>query len=110
MADSEEKKFAINYLKVEPFNSRFVTGVIGGVTVNGMINMNAFLDRMVIPQKVVHAIDEKNKTLGEVVDQTTKEGIIREVHTGLVFDVKTAKEIINWLDGHISNIEKKSHK
>lgn len=109
--DDNETKIVYNYIKTNSFQTRFVTGAIGGISTNGLINMDLFIDRVTIPQKVTHNIEiSTGKISPNVVDEVKKDGVVREVHTGLIFDIMTAKSIITWMQDKIQIIEEHQKK
>ena len=96
-------EFDVHYVKSNDFKTCLSTGAIGGVTPNGLIDINFFVDRNPIPKKITYKIE--NGKLGSDIETEGKEGSIREVTTGIIMDLNTAKSLINWLDEKIKIIE-----
>lgn len=110
---NKEKKSTItfNYIKADNFHSMLASGVIGGITVNSLIDMNFFTDRVTIPQKLSLELTPEGKIAKEI-NRESKDGTVREVQFGVLMDVSTAKNMIEWLNEKIRIIEetKKSRK
>lgn len=105
MAQQELKdELIIHYVKTNDYKTSFASGAIGGVSIQGLIHMNLFLDRTVIPRTATYMIQPSG--LAEEKDRETRDGSIREIHSGAIFDVTTAKNLVIWLNQQIDLIEK----
>lgn len=98
------KEITMNYLKVPSYRSYHVDGAFGGISPNGNIYCEFFIERNVTPQKVVHFLTDVG-TLGEEKERVGKEGLVREIESGIVFDINTACLLKDWLEEKI-----KAHK
>lgn len=101
---SEIKEFEINYVKSPDYKNIFATGVYGGATLNGLINMNFFIDTLRIPEKVTLEIKD-GKFLSEKPRKLIEVGTTRELAIGVSVDLNTAKIIKDWLGDKISLLE-----
>jgi hypothetical protein len=99
------RKIKIRYLKAYDFKISIVTGVYGGVTSNGLINVNFFNERAVIPDSSTVEVNEAGIIVGQPVDERDGD-IMRELQSGLLMDVNTAKVIIKWLESKIKDQER----
>ena len=107
METNGNDKITFHYIKNENFRTGFASGVIGGVTVKGLINLNFYIDRVPIPEYASHEVDKKTgQVLMPPFDVKTKQGSIREVQSGVEIDLATAKELQKWLTTHIEALEK----
>ena len=98
-------KFETHYLKNNDFKTVQGNGVFGGITNNGQINMSFYTDRAPIPKKITLDVDpDSGAILGEI-ERDCKEGIIREVHFGVLLDRETAKSIVEWLNEKIETLD-----
>jgi hypothetical protein len=98
-------KFDTHYLKNNDFKTVQGNGVFGGLTNNGQINMSFYTDRAPIPKTVTLDVDpDTGAILGEL-GRESKEGIVREVHFGVLLDKETAKGIVEWLNEKIETLE-----
>ena len=100
-----QKTVKIKYLKAHDFKTSLTTGVYGGITGNGLINVNFFTDRAVIPDYQQVDVDDKGRTLGIPKDVRDSDAI-REVQFGTMMDINTAKVIVAWLDSKIDEHDK----
>ena len=107
---NNDETIVFNYIKTNSFETKFATGAYGGVNVTGHIHMDFYIDRTVIPQKTTNKLDENNVVVEPPLEIVTKAGIVREVHTSLLFDVNTAKEFVTWLNKNIQVIEDHNNK
>ena len=104
MSNKEDKKqITFNYIKADNFHSMLATGVIGGITLNSLVDMNFFTDRVTIPQKISFAIN--NGQIAKEMNRESKDGSVREVQFGVLMDVNTAKGLVTWLNERIKIIE-----
>lgn len=99
----DQSKIVFHYLKNNDFRTVLSTGAIGGITSHGLINVNFFTDRPPIPQSVTYNIED-NK-LGEEQERSTKSGIVREIHFGVNMDLNSARELKDYLEKLINQIE-----
>lgn len=95
----------IHFLKNNDFRTVFTSGIFGGVTPNGLINANFFTDRAPLPNRVTYEVDPSNPVIKKEAERDGKQGFVREVHFGVVFDVATAKSTIEWLQNQINAVE-----
>lgn len=98
-------KFETHYIKNNDFKTVQGNGVFGGITHNGQINMSFFTDRAPIPKKITLDIDPGSGEILSEIERECKEGIIREVHFGVLLDKETAKRIVDWLNEKISILD-----
>lgn len=92
-----------HYVKTNEYRTIFASGAIGGINVQGLIHMNLFIDRPVIPRKVSYSIN--GNLLGDEVDREARDGAIREIQMGAIFDISAAKNLVLWLNQQIEAIE-----
>jgi hypothetical protein len=102
----------IHFIKNNDFKTVLATGAFGGISPNGLINMNIFTERTPIPNKISYQIDSKNPALDSSNETGTegKAGIIREVQFGMLIDIQTAKNISAWLNSQISQLDQLTKK
>jgi len=103
----EKKKKTINFIyqKNNYYKNYHVDGVVGSLTPKGLINLNFFVERNPIPTQITFEINKDN-TLGKEIDRKSKIGVIREINTGIVIDLQTAKSIVEWLNAKIDEHKK----
>lgn len=99
-------KLEIHYIKNNDFRTLFGSGVFGGVTPQGLVNVNFFTERAAIPSKVVYAVNGLEDPLQMTeIEREGKEGVIREVHFGVLMDINMAISFREWLDNKIQQIQ-----
>ncbi len=102
--EDNDNSIKFNYIKSPDFRSVLTTGVIGGITPNALIDINFFVDRVVIPKSITYGVSDVGQVLGEEVREG-KDGVVREVQVGTIMDVNTAKNLVLWLQNKIEIIE-----
>lgn len=91
-----------DYIKLGHYREIFVTGVHGGITPNGYIQMSVFSERHPIPKHTVHKLSPNGAVGKELKDhRITRDSIIRSVEATLFMDVNTAEKTIEWMKLHI---------
>ena len=98
-------KLETHFLKSSDFKTIYGSGVFGGITPQGLININFFTERAPLPKRIVLEIDEKTGSLLGEVERESKEGLIREVNCGILMDINAAKQLLNWLQEKIDQHE-----
>lgn len=98
------RKINIKYVKSHDYKAGVSSGVYGGITTNGLINANFYLDRTIIPTHEIYDVDDSGQIIGQPI--TEKDGdLIREVQFGTLLDIETAKNVIEWLSTKIKEQE-----
>ncbi|MCX6876028.1 MAG: hypothetical protein NTW21_19805 [Verrucomicrobia bacterium] len=104
-ADNEEgQRITFHLIKGPDFRTTRAHGAIGSLGPGGL-NLAFYVERGPIPQTVTHALNEDG-SLGEIVDVTGKQGIIREIQSGISMDVDAARDLIEQLTRLLSQTEK----
>jgi hypothetical protein len=103
--DELPKSIRLHYIKSVLFRVIHTDGVIGGLTPSLDIHMDCWSQRAAIPRETVHEVQEDG-TLGKEIraQRVAREGLIREVEAGLVFNAEVAKELIKWLQDKVDKI------
>lgn len=94
----------IHYLKSSFSRVVHCDGAIGGITPRGLLHCSLFSERHAIPQVQVHAVEDKR--LGALKQSAGREGVVREMEVDVVFNLQTAKDLREWLDLRIAELEK----
>lgn len=98
------KKVKIKFIKAYDFKTSMSTGVYGGITGNGLININFVTDRAVIPDFQEVEIDEGGRPSGLPKDFRDSD-VVREVQFGTIMDITTAKVVAGWLNRKIEEYD-----
>lgn len=115
----QSKDITFHYIKNSGYRLFPSDGAFGGITSRGKICVNFFAERAPIPKSTKYKID-KNGSLdlnSAVHSSDSKEGIIREIESGILMDIDTAIQLRDWLTDKINiylkqaenagNVEKK---
>jgi hypothetical protein len=100
----------VHYVKNQDFRTVFTSCIYGGITINGLINVNFCLDRGPIPTTVENEVEQNENGKSQLKPKVVhgKEGVIREVQFGAIMDIQTAKTIVDWLQKQITITEELS--
>ncbi len=98
-------KLETHFLKSSDFKTIYGSGVFGGITPQGLININFFTERVPLPTKIVLEVDESTGQVGGEIEREGKEGIVREVNCGILLDISAAKQLLTWLEDKIHQYE-----
>jgi len=101
------KEIEFHYLKTNNYRSYHVDGVFGGITPNGNIYMELFLERGPTPRSVLHEFNSDG-SLGKELSRQGKTGLIREVEAGVVLNPATAEAIRSWLAQKIQLLQSRA--
>jgi|SRR5690606_13690612 len=102
------QKIKYKYKFDDRYNPKFINGAIGGVSPQGEIIINFYLERTSLPITQTFDIN-KSTGIGQLSVTEPKDienSFIRYIENGVVMNYKTAKEIHRWLGEHIKNLEK----
>ena len=75
----------INYIKTNDYKTFHTDGVFGGLTPNGTICGNFFMQRNAIPTSVLYSL--KDGAINTEISRESKVGAVREIQTGVVMNV-----------------------
>ena len=102
------KQIKYKYKFNETYNPIYVNGAIGGLSPQGEIIVNFYLERNSLPKVQSFEVDEGTGIgkLSETEPQDYEQSFIRYIENGVILNYKTAKEVHRWLGEHISSLEK----
>ncbi len=100
----DPNKLKLIYQKTNNYRVYHTDGIYGGITPNGNVYMAIFNERRPIPQ-----IEEYDVESGKAVLKSSegKDGIIREVEAGLIFNYPTLILLRDWMNDKIKQFEGK---
>lgn len=104
-----QEEVTFHYLKSNDFKTVFSTGIIGGITINSKINLDFYIDRVIIPISQTHKVE--NNKLGDLnTDKSvSKSGVVREIQTGVLMEPGTAKAVADWIYQQLKLLENESN-
>ena len=93
------------YEKTSNYRTYHVDGIFGGITSQGKIYMDIFIERNPGPDMIEHKITKEGRPGEEIRRSGDKPGIIRQIECGLVVDLSTAATIRDWIDNKIQMVK-----
>ena len=101
-----------HYIKSNFFRVVYATGMVGGISPKGEIQIGFFNERYPIPQRVGHKMiasetSSSAKMIGETLDEygISKQGIIREVEVEVLMNYATASAFHQWLGEQVNALK-----
>lgn len=95
-----------DYLKSQFYRVIFASGVYGGPTPDAnYVHMSIFNERLPIPLKETYSVTPAGQLTGLQRKESRDCTIVRELEVGIIFDVKTAVIVRDWIDQQIAKIE-----
>lgn len=104
----EKKLITTHFVKSPDFKTHYISGVFGGITLQGQINVMHFIERVPLPTSIDYDVDDNGNP--EEIGRETKNGVVREAQGGLLLDLHQAKSIVEWLSEKINIIENQERK
>ena len=91
-------RVAFDYIKNHHFRSIRADGAIGGITPNGNIHFALYSERLPLPKRLVHEVNEDG-SLGPVMPNETvsRDAIVREMEVDVFLDISVARGLSEWL-------------
>ena len=97
--DKEPQEDLVKFVFVKSPDYRTIaaSGVWGGVTPQGQLKLDLFVDSVVTPEFITHNI-RKDGRLGEEIERAPSGRIVtRELQIGVLLTVNVAEIIANWI-------------
>ena len=94
-----------HYLKTSSYRTYHVDGIFGGLTPQGNLYAEIFLERKPTPTMIRQKVKETGE-LGDEVLREGKSGFIREIECGLIMNIDSAKDFHKWLGDRIAEFDK----
>lgn len=104
---NEERQINFKYVFDEKYNPAYCNGAFGGISTQGEIVVNFFMERMPIPNSTTNSVNPDG-SLGGVIStdpENLDETVIRYVSNGIVLSENSAKAIHEWLGSQIQELE-----
>ncbi|MCF0065590.1 hypothetical protein MUK70_10940 [Dyadobacter chenwenxiniae] len=103
-----EATIIYKYKFSENYNPVYANGAHGGVAPQGEIMLNFFLERQSIPKKQTFEIKD-NQLGNEIAEKAEphdfRNSFIRYIETGVVLNLKTARDVKDFLEQQINLLE-----
>ena len=97
----------VRYKCKEGYAPIYANGVYGGVSCCGEIIMHFFTESTEVPiESSIQIVN--NKSIGEIVTKPQDIAMVHNkyIETGIIINLQTAKNIKDWLENHITNLER----
>ena len=97
-------QLGIYYQRSRHYRTIHADGAQFGVTPRGQIQFTLFNDQKPMPEFVLHEITPEGN-LGKAVDQSVKEGALREVEVNVIMDLEAATSFLDVLQNTLKQIK-----
>ena len=109
MAKQKAGKNSVKYKYIfkDDYNPKYANGAHGGLTTRGEISVNFFYERPALPNEQIHSI--KDGKIGPIISNDPIDNsatLVRVIENGVILNIQTAKQVVNWLQSKIDIIEK----
>lgn len=97
----------IHYLKTNNYRTYHVDGIFGGITPDAKkLYIELFVQRTATPRRIQYEVTQDNKVGNETGQREGKEGLVREIESGLIMDIEVAEVLRGWLNRQINLCKK----
>jgi hypothetical protein len=109
MDDIKEQDQTITFhmIKSPGCQTHHVDGVIAGFTPSDGAYLEFYTERGTIPQTVTYKLNADG-TLGDAIGTTGKDGIVREIQTGVILDLNGLKSLHARVGSMIDQLEEEA--
>jgi|SRR5690606_8840819 len=100
-------KLKCKYIFNEQYNPKYINGAHGGITPQGEIVINFYLERNALPNSQTFQVDENKTAPTEIASEPSdlNNSFVRVIENGVIMNYKSAKEIHKWLGSHLERLE-----
>lgn len=109
ISNREKRQIQFQYIVPDGYTPAYCNGAYGGVTPQGDIIANFYLERMPIPEMLIHDLNADG-SLSEVVEAVPDDSIarlVRYVFSGIILTESNARFIHQWLGEQILELERR---
>jgi hypothetical protein len=99
-------QISFEYVSPPGYVPKYVNGAFGGVSPKNEIVINFYLEAIKLPSEETYELDEKAGSLK--LSESTPPELVRNVQTGVILDVDTAKNVLTWLTEKIKVAEERA--
>lgn len=97
-------QIGIHYQRSRHYRTIHADGAQFGVTPRGQIQFTLFNDQKPMPEFVMHEITPEG-TLGKPIEQSVREGAVREVEVNVIMDIEAATSFLDVLQTTLKQIK-----
>ena len=107
-ADELSAEVEYHYIKSNHFRVIHADGALGGVTPRGYVHLAFYNERPAIPRKGIRKLSEDGSHLEQEVYVEGFKDIVREIEFDVLIDENAARELHDWLNRQIENLEERA--
>ena len=108
MSDAEQEALvSFHFHKTPTFQTLHADGVFGGITPSGHGFLAFFVERAPMPQRIDQEI-KADGSLGKVLHVESKEGVFREIHTGITLNRRGLELLKERVESLLKNLEEEN--
>lgn len=103
----KKQKIAFKYIYSDTYNPVYANGAVGGLSTQGEIVANFYLERQPVLRSQVHDLTPDGQ-LGDEISRdppATDLQVVRFVTTGVVLSLETARRVHDWLGKAIVQLD-----
>jgi hypothetical protein len=102
--EAPPSEITFEYVNPDHINDCYVSGFFGGIAPSRKIHCHFFSERPAIPAAETVEIMSDGK-LGKRLRLDRQADFVRLIQSSIVFDLHTAKEMIQWLQHQVERLE-----
>lgn len=108
---NNDRQIKFKYIFDENYNPVYCNGAYGGVSPQGEIVANFYLERLPLPYSYTNAVNPDGSLGGTVETDPSdlNDFFIRYVSTGIVLSENSARAIHSWLGKQIEELENRNN-
>ncbi|QNM84624.1 hypothetical protein H9W90_10490 [Polaribacter pectinis] len=101
-------KIKSKYIFKDSYNPKYVNGAQGGISPQGEIVINFYLERNALPISQTYQIENDKVAPKEIESEPSdlNNSFVRVIENGVIMNYQSAKEIYKWLGNNIEKLEK----
>ncbi|MFO8073061.1 MAG: hypothetical protein R6V85_14415 [Polyangia bacterium] len=106
--DLDENRITFDLIKGNFFRVVAADGIFGGVGPRGQLRMAFFSERWPIPKRIVCELSNDGEAKDEVRSlRESRDAVVREVEVEVVMDFSTAKNVADWMQNVLTQVEQR---
>lgn len=104
------EKLNFKFIFEDNYNPKYINGAYGGISARGEIIIHFYVERPALPNQMSFKIE--NGMISDEIEEDrepkdNKYSFVRFIENGILMDYSVAKELQNWLNNKIVELEEK---
>jgi len=95
--ESQEELVKFVFVKSPDYRIVAVNGVWGGLTPQGQLKLDLFIDSVITPEFITHGIREDGRLGEEIQREPPGKIITRELQVGVLLPISVAETMVKWI-------------